>query len=130
MSLSSRLIASFKHAFAVDAGPVEPTARQAEVIDKLCREIVRRGMVAPALMTLETSRPLNFVSSQAIHFFDPLVSAISDATAHRELAEFLEQRGSVEYIGGRLEETAGEAESERTSIGDSESGKRKVESRE
>lgn len=100
----------FKHAFAVEKpGPVEPTPAQAAIVDRLCREVVRRRLTTPALVTLEMSRPLNFVTAQAIHFFDPLIKSISDANGHREFAGFLEQRGSIDYITGRIEELETEA---------------------
>lgn len=106
MSLATWL----KHAFAVEPpGPAEPTPRQAEVVDRLCREVVRRGMATPALVALEMSRPLNFVTAQAIHFFDPLVAAVTDADGHREFARFLEQRGSVDHLVRRIGEIEAEA---------------------
>lgn len=99
-----------KHAFAVDPpGPAEPTPRQAEVIDRLCREVVRRRLTTPALMLLEMSRPLNFVTAQAIHFFDPMVAAVTDADGHREFARFLEHRGSIDHLARRIEELEVEA---------------------
>jgi hypothetical protein len=94
-----------KHAFAVEKpGPAEPTDEQRETVDRLCTEIVRRQMTTPALMFLEMSRPLNFVGSQALHFFAPFISAVSDAPGHRHLAAFLEKRGSIDYICRRIEE--------------------------
>jgi hypothetical protein len=92
-----------KHAFAVDSGPVEPTERQMELVDIVCKAVVRRGMIVPALMALEMSRPLNFVASQAMHFFRPIVSVILDGPSIGEFATFLEQRGSIEYLCQRLE---------------------------
>lgn len=94
-----------KHAFAIDPpGPAQPTDEQRAVIEKLCAEVVRRGLAAPALVALEMSRPLNFISSQALHFLAPIVSVFTDADAHKHLAEFLERRGSVDYLCGRIEE--------------------------
>ena len=99
-----------KHAFAVDPpGPAVPTPRQAEVIDRICREVVRRRLTTPALLMLEMSRPLNFVTAQAVHFFDPVVSAVTDADGHREFATFLEHRGSIEHLARRIEEMEAEA---------------------
>jgi hypothetical protein len=54
-------------------------------------------------MTLEMGRPLNFVASQAIHFFRPILSVVLDTRDIKEFATFLEQRGSVEYLCRRLE---------------------------
>jgi len=93
-----------KHAFAVEKpGPAEPTERQGELVDTVCKAVVRRGMVTPAIMTLEMCRPLNFVAAQAMHFFRPIVSVILDGPSIAEFAAFLEQRGSVEYLCRRLE---------------------------
>lgn len=99
-----------KHAFAIDPpGAAMPTARQAEVIDRLCREVVRRRLTTPALTMLEMSRPLNFVTAQAILFFDPVVAAVTDADGHREFAAFLEHRGSIEHLARRIEEMEADA---------------------
>ena len=49
------------------------------------------------------SRPLNFVASQAMHFFRPIISVILDGPSIGEFASFLEQRGSIEYLCQRLE---------------------------
>ena len=39
-----------KGAFAVDPpGPAEPTERQLQVVDKVCREVARRRLTTPAL---------------------------------------------------------------------------------
>jgi len=96
-----------KHAFAVDPpGPAEPTEAQRAVVDGVCRKVVERGMTTPALLVLEMSRPLNYVGAQSLHFFAPIVSALTDARGHRHFAEFLERRGSVEYLCRRIEQLA------------------------
>jgi hypothetical protein len=93
-----------KHAFAVDAGPATPTPEQAELVQRLCHEVVRRGMTVPAITMLEMSHPLSYVAAQAMHFFAPVISSLFDGPAHRILAEFLEQRGAVEYVCSQLED--------------------------
>lgn len=93
-----------KHAFAVDPpGPAEPDDVQREVVDRLCREVVRKGMTTPALAFLEMSRPLNNVGSMTLHYFKPIVSAIFDTKHYDAFARFLEHRGSIEYICRRIE---------------------------
>ena len=99
-----------KHAFAVDPpGPAEPTPEQQAAVDKVCAEIVRRHLTTPALLFLEMSRPLNFLGAQALHFFAPFVSVLTDAEGHRHFAAFLERRGSVDYLCRRMEELEAEA---------------------
>ena len=65
-------------------------------------------MTTPALMMLEMSRPLNYVSAQFLHFVQPFLVLIADAREYKAFTEFLEQRGSIDYICGRLTEIDGE----------------------
>ena len=98
-----RLPEWLKHAFAADDGPLEPTPDQVALVDRLAREVVRRRMTVPALAFLEMSQPLNYVTAQAIHFFTPMIGAVANTNAHQLLAEFLEHRGSIEYICQAIE---------------------------
>jgi hypothetical protein len=110
-----RLKQAFKHAFSVEPpGAAEPTDQQREILDRVCQEVVRRRMTTPALMFLEMSRPLNFLGSQAMHFFQPIVSAVADAKGYEQVAMFLERRGSIEYVCRRIEHFD-EAKSQATS---------------
>lgn len=98
------LLDAFKHAFAVEsADPIEPTDEQRPVVERLCREIVRRRLSVPALLALEMSRPLGYLAAQAIHFLTPLIATVTDAEGHKHLAAFLERRQSVEYLCTRIE---------------------------
>ncbi len=100
-----------KHAFAIEPeGAVEPTEAQRAVVDRLCQQVVQRGLMTPALIFLESVRPLNYVSSQILQFFVPILSAVADAKACQDLADFVEHRGSVEYLCRRIEEIAKNAE--------------------
>ena len=96
-----------KHAFAVDApGPAVPTPPQEEAVERVCAEIRRRHLTAPAVLFLETFRPLSYVGSQVLHFFRPIVSAVLDGESIRHFAEFLERRGSVDHLVERIEAPA------------------------
>jgi hypothetical protein len=79
-------------------------------VETLAREVVGRRLTTPALLTLELSRPLNFVSAQVLHFFQPFVSSIGGTAAYEEFALFLEQRGSVDYICERIDAIENERE--------------------
>jgi hypothetical protein len=59
-------------------------------------------MVTPALLMLEMSRPLNF-SAQFLHFLQPIVTFSTNSGEYKEFTEFLDHRGSIEYISRRLE---------------------------
>ena len=99
-----------KHAFAIDSPEhIQPNEMQSRLVEKLCAEVVRRRLTAPALFTLEMSRPLNYVSAQFLRFLQPIVTVIADKSEYENLTLFLEQRGSIDYVIRRLE--ALEAES-------------------
>ena len=98
------MIERLRHAFAIDPpGAASPNERQRELVDRLCRLIVRRRMTMPALALLEMSRPLNYLTAQAMHFLAPMASVLFRADDFEQLAAFLEQRGSVDYLCQRLE---------------------------
>ena len=98
-----------KNAFAVDHGPIEPTPEQAALVERLAHEVVRRGMTVPALAFLEMSQPLSYVTAQAIHFFTPMIGAVANTDAHRQLADLIEHRGSIEYICQAIERVSQQA---------------------
>lgn len=99
-----------RHAFAVeDPDAFEPTDRERELAHRVCREVVRRRMVTPALMLLEMSRPLNYLGAQALHFFRPFGSVFVDAEGWEAFAAFVEKRGSVEFLCRTLEDEAAAA---------------------
>lgn len=113
------MIEWLKHAFAVEPpGPAEPTQVQRPVVEKVCVEIVHRHLSTPALAFLEMSRPLNYIGSQALHFFSPLIDAVTDAQGHRRFAEFLEHRGSIDYLCRRIESLEAAATRRKFSPGD------------
>ena len=73
------------------------------MVERLALEVVRRHLTTPALIVLEACSPLNFVSAQALHYFQPLISSFGDMRAYDEFATFIAQRGSVDYIRERIE---------------------------
>ena len=93
-----------KHAFAVESeATTQPTEVERPVIERVCRAVVERRMTTPALIYLEMSKPLNYIGSQAMHFLQPIVTAVLDTRSYEAMAQFLERRGSVDYLVERLE---------------------------
>lgn len=93
-----------RHAFSVESdAPLEPTEAQRAVVDRVAKEITRRRLTTPALLFVEMSRPLNYVTAQAMHFFQPIASIVLDTSGYTCFAEFLEHRGSVDFLCRRIE---------------------------
>jgi hypothetical protein len=98
-----------RHAFAVDPeGVVDITDPDRELIDRICREVVRRRLATPARMVLEMHRPFNYLSAQMLHVFEPAVSAVTDTAGYNRFARFLEQRGSIDYLVERIDAIEGQ----------------------
>lgn len=94
-----------RHAFAVEkSGPLEPTEAQQRLIDALCRQIVERQLTTPALLFLESVRPLNFITAQSLQFFAPLLSTVGGKRACEDLATFLEHRGAIDSLCRRIKD--------------------------
>lgn len=93
-----------QHAFAVEKKLPPPTSEELALVNKLAVEIVRRELSTPAIALLEMSKPLNYISSQAMRFFEPAISSIVDANDYVTLAKFLERRDSLEILIRMVEE--------------------------
>lgn len=110
MTRLARLAAGFRNAFSLGPpGPAVPTPEEREVIDRILAVVVRREMAGPAILFLESSRPLSGVAAASIHYFAPFASALVDSSALAHLASFLDRRGSVEWLCRRLEELEADA---------------------
>jgi len=108
------IIKDLKHAFALDKNENKlPSEEQILIADKVCSEISRRHLTTPALIFLESFRPLNYIGSQALHFFYPFISAITNAKGYKIFSEFLETRNSIDYLYQRIEEYENQHETEK-----------------
>jgi hypothetical protein len=96
------LIKELKHAFAVD-----PAAGDAlvlpSVLERFAEEVVRRGMETPAILLLETARPLSFISSQVMFAVSPLMRALTRTDDIDKVAAALTDRRCVSLLVDRIE---------------------------
>lgn len=98
------LIDKLKFAFSTGSEQeFAPTEEQKEVVDLVTSEVVKRRMTGPALLFLEMSRPLNFIGAQAMHFLQPIISAVLTSDKYDQFAKFLEHRKSIDYMTERIE---------------------------
>ncbi len=96
---------SFKDAFALPPEGEKPklSPRQSEILDKLAQKVVLWKMTVPAIMFLETAKPLSYVSSQAMVFFEPMVKAVFNVAEYDEIRILMEDRRNVEELLTRIE---------------------------
>jgi len=102
---------SFKDAFALHTEGEKPklTEKQAELLDKLAQKVVGYKMTVPAIMFLETVKPLSYVGSQTMVFFEPMVKAVFNVAEYDEIRILMEDRRNVEELLVRIEKFDREA---------------------
>ncbi len=82
------------------------------ILDRIATEVVERDLVAPAVMFLESVRPLAFIGGQlTIAFFSPFLGLLGNSGV--EYADLLSDRKHVETLIRRIEEIAKEDEESR-----------------
>ncbi|HEY5626868.1 MAG TPA: hypothetical protein VIR79_02885 [Nitrospira sp.] len=64
-------------------------------MERMADAIVMRGMTAPATVFLESMGPMNFLGSQALHFFTPIIDLVFNAKEVEQVARLLERRDAV-----------------------------------
>ncbi len=84
-----------------------------ELIDKIATRVVEWRMTVPAIVVLETGKPLSFVASQVMVFFEPIVQSLFSFKAYKEFYEMLEDRENIEKLIQAIENKEEEYSSKR-----------------
>ena len=87
-----------------DEQKTETTPEKRETLDRLAANIVERHLTAPAILFLESSKPLSFLGNQAMVFFQPIVQAIFNFKSYDDIMDMLEDRENIEYLLRKMEE--------------------------
>jgi hypothetical protein len=77
---------------------------QKKAMADVARAIVGRGLTVPAIMFLESAKPLSFVGGQFLNFMDPIVNTFFNVPGFTTLASALEERENVELLIGMIEQ--------------------------
>ncbi len=79
------------------------TAEEDEVLDKVARKVVEWRMAVPAIIFLESVKPLNYIGSQAMVFFEPVVQTVFTIKDYDTFRAALEKRKSIERLLQHIE---------------------------
>lgn len=104
MSALERFSAWCAHAFAVEGPRQEPDPREREVAARLAQFVARRQLLTPALMLLESGRPLNFIGSQVLAFLTPFATLVFSRDEYEVLVRLLERRRGIDLLIEALDE--------------------------
>jgi hypothetical protein len=77
--------------------------RREQLLNDLARRIEHAGMTAPAILFLETYKPLAFLGAQFLWFAQPFLTLGFNETDLRDLTLIVEDRTGIEELIARLE---------------------------
>lgn len=104
----------FKSQKQADPAPIDEVAQakaDAEVVilQKLAAKVVEWKMTVPAILFLESVKPLNYIGAQAMVFFEPFVQTIFNLKDYDTFRIMMEKRENVEKLLLKIEELDAEA---------------------
>ena len=73
------------------------------IMDKLAKKTIERGMAVPAILFLESVKPLNFIASQVLVFFEPIVQTLFSFKDYDTFRSALEKRETIEILLLKIE---------------------------
>jgi hypothetical protein len=76
------------------------------IIEKIAREVKRRGMETPAILFLEMHKPVSFFASQGMVMFSPFTAPFIGMENVQIASKMMEDRENVERLIRRIEELA------------------------
>lgn len=85
------------HALAIPPS-LQLTPEDEQLLARIAAMIVRRGLAAPAIMLLDTVRPLNFVASQFLVFLGPFATILLNPVEYERFTALLEHREAVDVL--------------------------------
>jgi hypothetical protein len=88
------------------------SAEDEALLASVAGRVVRMGLATPAVFFLESVKPLSFIGSQALIFFEPFVRAFFDISQYEQFARLMEDRQALERLLVLIE-TRDEEEQER-----------------
>ena len=89
------------------------TADEQRVLERLADRVVELRLEVPALLTIETARPLSLVAGQAMIFFEPMVLAMFRLPDYRLYASLIERREALEVLARMIETRSDDAHGQR-----------------
>jgi len=92
-----------RHAFALEEPDEVFSEEDRVLLNKVAGFVVKRGMTVPAVLFLESMRPLNFVGSQVMVFFQPILASFFSTKEYDHLARILERRNSIDRLIEEIE---------------------------
>ncbi len=89
------------------------TTEDLDLLERVARRLVELRMELPAILTLETGRPLSVLAGQTMIFLEPIVAAFLRLPDYRRFAQLIERREAIEALIQSIETRAEAVHAER-----------------
>lgn len=99
-----RFVDGLKHAFGRGIDPSSAPEPLPESLERLAAAVVERGLEVPAIILLDSLRPLSFFAGQALHALTPLARMAGFEEDCEEIARRLDDREMPGRLARRIEE--------------------------
>ena len=86
---------------ASDSSAISP--EDLGLLDRLAARLVELRLEVPAILTIESARPLSLIAGQSMLFFEPLVQSLFRLSDYRRYAALIERREALEELVRRIE---------------------------
>jgi len=84
--------------------PKEPNApTDDELLDRVAEGIASRRLSVPAIVFLESSKPLSFLGSQFLVFMEPFVKSFFTVRLYDRFVALMEDRDNIETLLRKIE---------------------------
>jgi len=83
------------------------------LLERLAARVVELHLEVPAILTLESARPVSLLASQAMIFFEPIAQALFPGDDYRRVARLVERRDALEALVRLIEACADQAHAAR-----------------
>ena len=92
--------------------PPLPPEDQA-LLERVAARVVQTRLEVPALLAIESSKPVSLLASQAMIFFEPLIQVFLPGGEVRRFAALMERRETLETLAQLIEARSDAAREER-----------------
>lgn len=83
---------------------LEGTEDYSDLMEKISKAIVQRQLTVPAIIFLESIKPLSFLGNQMLIFANPVISLVVQSGNYYKFIRMIENRENIEKLTIMIEE--------------------------
>lgn len=81
-------------------------SEEEQLLDRLAARVVDLRLEVPAILALESGRPLSVLAGQAMLFFEPLIQSLFSFSDYRRYSAIIQRRENIETLIRLIEKRA------------------------